>query len=222
MERIITAITVQKRNHERVNIYLDGEYVFGISRIVAAWLQVGQLLSEEKIAELQVEDAKEVAYLQAIKYLSYRERSEAEVRQNLKKRDIPEVVIDEVLIRLQNNGLVDDQRFALNWVENRMEFRPRGRRALAYELQQKGITREIIRLALDHCNEDVMAYKAAIKQSKKLERLEWNDYRKKMYSFLARRGFTYEVTAPIVTRVWEEINFQTTTEDSDTNKEVDV
>ena len=218
----VTAITTQKRNPERVNIFLDGTYAFGLSRIVAAWLQVGQVLSEEKIAELQLEDANEVAHLQAVKYISYRERSEAEVRQHLSKRNLPKAIIDDVVLRLQNNGLVDDQRFALNWVENRMEFRPRGHRALSYELLQKGISRENIQLALAHCNEEEMAYRAAIKQSKKLEQLEWNEYRKKLYSFLARRGFTYEVSALIVARVWDEISLRTRSDDIDFNKEVDL
>jgi hypothetical protein len=63
MERKITAIAIQKRNRERVNIYLDGEYAFGLARIVAAWLQVGQFLSEEKIVDLQSEDGQESVYL---------------------------------------------------------------------------------------------------------------------------------------------------------------
>ena len=222
MECKITAIIVQKRNRERVNIYLGEEYAFGLARIVAAWLQVGPFLSEENIAELQVEDAREVAYLQALKFLDYRDRSIAEVRRHLRKRDIPEIVIDDVIERLQRGGLVDDQQFAHNWVENRMEFRPRGRRALAHELQQKGISAEIIQEAIDQCNDEVLAYQAAIKQSKKFNNLDWNDYRKKMFGFLARRGFSYEVTAPVITRVWEELHLQNFTEDSYTNKEVDA
>ena len=128
MERKITAIVRQKRNPERVSIFLDEEYAFGLTRIVAAWLQVGQYLSEEKIDSLQAEDAQEVAYLIAIKYLDYRERSETEIRAHLNKRDINERVIEDVIDRLLRSGLVDDRRFAANWVENRLEFRPRGRR----------------------------------------------------------------------------------------------
>ena len=58
----ITAIEVQKRSPNRVNIHLDGEFAFGLARIVAAWLRVGQDLSEEKIEQLQADDARERAY----------------------------------------------------------------------------------------------------------------------------------------------------------------
>ena len=59
--RTVTAIEVQQKNPQRVNIYLDDQFAFGLSRITAAWLKVGQGLSEEKIASLQAEDAREAA-----------------------------------------------------------------------------------------------------------------------------------------------------------------
>ena len=126
----ITALKVQKRNPQRVNVYLDGEYAFGLARITAGWLSIGQVLSAEKIAQLQAEDGREVAYQQALRLLSYRPRASAEVRRNLVKHDVPAEVIEDVLARLQRAGLIDDNRFAQAWVENRSEFRPRGRRAL--------------------------------------------------------------------------------------------
>ncbi len=222
MERKITAIVRQKRNPERVNIYLDEEYAFGLARIVAAWLQVGQNLSDEKIASLQAEDAQEIAYLQAIKFLDYRDRSEAEIRIHLNKRDIDERVLDDVIDRLQRSGLVNDRRFATNWVENRIEFRPRGRRALSYELRQRGISEEIIQETLDQINDEELAYQAAIKKAKKFQSLEWDDYRKKMSGFLSRRGFSYDITSPTLKRIWEELNEQQFTNDTYNNREVDA
>jgi regulatory protein len=222
MERKITAIVRQKRNPERVNIYLDEEYAFGLARIVAAWLQVGQNLSDEKIASLQAEDAQEIAYLQAIKFLDYRDRSEAEIRVHLNKRDIDERVLDDVIDRLQKSGLVNDRRFATNWVENRIEFRPRGRRALSYELRQRGISEEIIQETLDQINDEDLAYQAAIKKAKNFRSLEWDDYRKKMSGFLSRRGFSYDITSPTLKRVWEELNEQQFTNNTYNNREVDA
>jgi regulatory protein len=89
----ITALTVQKKNPNRVNVHLDGEFAFGMALIVAAWLRVGQELSDEKIEQLQAEDARERALQQAMLFLSYRARSESEIRQNLRKHEIPEPVI---------------------------------------------------------------------------------------------------------------------------------
>ena len=109
----ITAIEPQQKNPQRVNIYLDGEFAFGLARITAGWLKVGQELSEEKIAALQVEDANELAYQKALHFLSYRPRSSAEIRQNLTKRGTPEARVEETVNRLQRAGLVNDQDLPL-------------------------------------------------------------------------------------------------------------
>jgi regulatory protein len=200
----ITAIQVQKNNPNRVNLYLDGEFAFGLARIVAAWLQVGQILDEGKIAELQAEDSRERAMQQALLFLSYRARSENEIRKNLSKHEIPEAVIEETLERLRREGFADDKKFASAWVENRSTFRPRGRRALALELRQKGIDDHTIESALEGIDDEALAYEAGQKKVRKLKVQEWTEFRKKMSEFLARRGFSYSVIAPIVKRLWNE------------------
>lgn len=205
MERKVTALKAQKRNSNRINVYLDDEFAFGLSRFAAAWLQIGQKLSAEKIQELQDIDAQEVANQRALNFISYRVRSEAEVRKNLEKHDTPAEIIAEVLARLRKNGLVDDAQFALTWVENRSTFRPRGRRALAMELRQKGISDETIDEVLQDLDEDNLAYQAALKQSRKYGGLEWMAFRKKMSAFLARRGFNYGVAKPVIEQVWSEL-----------------
>lgn len=205
MTHTITALRLQKKNPQRVNVYLDGEFAFGLSRIVVAWLQVGQELSDEKIAALQSEDAGEAAYQRALKFLDYRDRSTREVQENLKSHGVSEEVAAGVLERLGRNGLLDDQRFARLWVENRSEFRPRSRWALRRELRQKGIAEEAIEEALAEIQPDEeLACQAARKQLRKLQGLEWPDFRQKMGAFLARRGFSYDVVAAAVKQVWEE------------------
>ena len=206
----ITGLKLQKRNKDRVNVYLDGEFAFGLSKIVAAWLQTGQELSEEKIAELKAQDDVEVALQRALNFLSYRPRSEKEVRQNLKKHKYHEGVIDEIIERLKRGGLVNDESFAGLWVENRSEFRPRGERMLRSELRQKGIPDDVISGAVENLDETSLAIKAAQKKARRYRDLEWDDFRKKMYSFLARRGFHYGIISEVVPKVWEEL-----TEDKD-------
>ena len=103
------------------------------------------------------------------------------------------------------SGLVDDAQFAQTWVENRSTFRPRGRRALAVELRQKGISNEAIDEALRDLDEDTLAYQAALKGSRKYQGLDWQDFRQKMGAYLARRGFSYAVVRPVVERIWSEI-----------------
>ena len=204
----ITALVVQKRNPNRVNLYLDGEYAFGVARIVAAWLRVGLELDEKKIEQLQVEDARERALQQAMLFLSYRARSESEIRQNLLKHEIPESVIELTLERLRLDGLANDNEFAQTWVENRSTFRPRSRRMLAMELRQKGLDDESMHSALKNVDDEPLAYEAALKRANRFKDLEWNEFRKKLSEFLARRGFSYSVIAPVVTRIWNETQNQ--------------
>ncbi len=149
MDHKITALKLQKHNHQRVNVYLDGEFAFGVSRIVAAWLAVDQDISDEKVTQLKNQDAYEVAYQQALKFLNYRQRSQTEVRKNLHAHQVPEQIITSVLERLQANGLVNDPSFAQNWVDNRSEFHPRGKRALVMELRQHGLDDEAIDQAVE-------------------------------------------------------------------------
>ncbi len=200
----ITSISVQKKNPNRVNIYLDGEFAFGVARITAAWLKNGDELSDEKIAKLLSEDMREWAYQQAQLYLSYRARSEKEIQQNLRKHEVPEEMIDETLERLRKAGLANDNEFAQAWVENRNTFRPRSKRALTVELRQKGLDNETIQASLSDVDEEALAYTAGSKRAPRFNDLEWSEFRKKLSEFLARRGFSYSVIAPVVSRIWSE------------------
>ena len=204
MTKKITALKVQKRNKERVNVYLDGEFTFGLAHIVATWLKVGQELSEDKINALLAKDDVEVALQKALNFLSYRPRSAKEVRQNLIKHKADENTIEVVVERLTRGGMLNDNNFAEMWVESRSTFKPRGRKALRIELRQKGITDDVIEESLAELDEGELAYRAASKQARKLKHLEWQDFRKKLYGYLARRGFNYDTISGIIPKVWEE------------------
>jgi regulatory protein len=200
----ITAIEPQKNRPNRVNVYLDGEFTFGLAGIVAAWLKVGQTLDEAKIENLLTEESQEKAYQQAMLFLGYRARSEAEVRKNLEKHEIPSPVIERTVERLREERLLNDEQFAQDWVANRSEFRPRSRRALTVELKRKGLAESAIRSATEAVDESALAYAAAQKRVRRLAGLEWVEFRKKLGEFLARRGFAYEIIAPTVKRLWQE------------------
>lgn len=203
--RKITVIEVQKKNSKRVNIFLDGEFAFGLSRVVAAWLEPGQSLSDEKILELKIQDEQEIAYQRVLRIFGYRSRSTHEVNRHLRKLNFSQDTISAVLTRLEQGGILDDKQFAKLWVENRVEFRPRSHRMLTSELRQKGITDDIIKKTLETTTPDEdLAYKAALKQIPKFNKLEWQDFRRKLCAYLYRRGFNYETIIPVVKRVWVE------------------
>jgi regulatory protein len=205
MEQIITALQVQKKNPQRINVFINGEFAFGIARIVAAWLKVGQELSETKIAELKAQDENEKALQRALNLISYRPRSEAEVQNNLKKHQVPEETIHAVVARLRETGILNDQKFAEAWIENRATFRPRSRFALRMELKQKGVNEETIEEALADVDDEVQAYEAAQKKARQLRNKEEQEFKRKLFGFLARRGFNYDVASPVVKNLWEEM-----------------
>lgn len=205
MTHRITGLKLQKRNQQRVNVYLDSEYAFGLARIVSAWLAVGTELSDEKIAQLQAEDQRETAYQRALNLINFRPRTEVEIHQNLRRHNLEEEIIQYVLERLRDSGLVNDAGFAQTWVDNRAELRPRSRRALAFELKQRGVDSAIIEQTLDQVDDSAMAYQAAQRQAHKIKNYEWREFRLKMLRYLAQRGFAYEISAEAARRVWEEL-----------------
>ena len=201
----ITAIEPQRKNPQRVNIHLDGEFAFGLARLVAAWLKIGQEISDEKIVALQAEDEREVVFQRALRFLNYRPRSSAEIRRNLEKAQVPPALVAGTIERLESNGLVNDETFARLWVENRNQFRPRSRSYLTMELRQKGIDDELIRKILDaDVDEEALALEAARKHARRLQDLDRMTFRNKLSGFLARRGFSYSIISPVISRVWEE------------------
>ncbi len=123
----VTKLEPQKKNPQRLNVYLNGEFAFGVSRAAVPWLEEGNELSQQKINALQTEDQVEQAFQRALHYLSFRIRSEQEIRLNLQKHQLPENIIDPVLNRLRERSLVDDRDFAQQWIDNRNRFIPAGK-----------------------------------------------------------------------------------------------
>ena len=144
MAGTITALVAQKKNPDRVNVYLDGRFAFGLATIEAARLRRGQTLSDDEIAALQNRDEVQKAHESALHYLDYRPRSVDEIRRYLKGKDVAPEVMNEIIERLTSVGLLDDWAFARYWLENRSDFRPRGERALRLELRQKGVPGDIV------------------------------------------------------------------------------
>jgi regulatory protein len=205
MGRTITALEVQKRNRERVNVYLDGEFAFGLPIIEAAQLQKDQVLSEEQIKALQAIDSLSRALDQAVKLLSRRPYSTAEIRRHLESKQVPSAVIDEVLAKLAHLGYVDDRAFAEYWVENRERFRPRGPRALRYELRQKGIADELVDAVLDEFDAHDSAYRAAQEKIRRLRGLTPEQFRTRLGAFLVQRGFGYDIVREVIEQVIDEL-----------------
>jgi len=206
MSKRITALSPQLKNKERVNVYLDDKFAFGLAAIVAARLKVGQTLGDDELARLRALDEAEEAYNKTLNYLSYRPRSRAELDKYLKDKRVSDDTRAKVLQRLDNLKLVDDEEFARYWVENREQFAPRGKRALRAELRQKGIADPDAQAALAGMDEESSAFAAGRKRAARMSSLDRETFFRRLSGFLARRGFGYDVVKPVVTKLWKEVS----------------
>jgi regulatory protein len=188
---------------------LDGQFAFELTEIQAARLHLGQELDEAAVARLRGADSVEQAYERALRLLSSRPRSEAEIRRKLHEHKIPEPVIEAAVERLRRAGLLNDQAFAAYWVENRGTFRPRSKRVLKAELKQKGVVDDgVLGEALSAANDAEAAYNLASRRARvaRIRTLPYQDFRRRLGEFLARRGFDYDLIETVVERVWKEVS----------------
>ncbi|MCS7220203.1 MAG: RecX family transcriptional regulator [Anaerolineae bacterium] len=203
----ITALRFQKRNRERVNVYLDGRFAFTLPAVAAAQLRKGQELSDTEIEHLQTLDAEAKAYERALRFLGYRPRSEAEVRCHLQRHRVDLQMVDRVIERLRSAGYLDDRAFARFWVENRRQFNPRSAQAIQQELLRKGVASELIEEALqhEHNDEEEIAYQLLSSRVYRWRGLDRATFWRKGGGYLARRGFAYEVIEPALRRMWAQL-----------------
>ena len=207
----ITRLEVQKRNDQRVKVYLDDSYAFSLTLDEAMKLRKGQVLTAEEIQALRNDDDVIRAVDRAARFIAYRPRSEQEVRRNLKEKDTDEAVIDRAIEWLSGLGYLDDQAFAAFWVKDRNTFKPTSPRALRYELRQKGVSEAIIADVLAEIEAGDAAYRAAESQARKLRGSSKEKFRAKLNGFLQRRGFSYGDARTAITELMQ------TLEDTDPN-----
>ncbi len=207
MSGVITALKVQQKNKDRVNVFIDGHFAFGLAAIEAVRLRVNQALSDDEITALQDRDEAQKAHESALRLLDRRPRSVDEIRRHLQGKKVDAAIIEQVIERLSSVGLLDDREFARYWLENRSDFRPRGQRALRQELRLKGISDDLVAEVLsEEHDEDDAAYRAALAQARKIKSADPREFRRKMEAHLARRGFSYESARDATAKAWQELH----------------
>jgi regulatory protein len=204
MIMVISGLRLSRRNHNRVDIYIDGKRDFSVMKSIADDLAVGQELSPNQIESLKKRDMEERTYQYALNLISRRQRSERELKERFQRRNTAPEIQEAVIERLREKGLVDDDAFALAWVENRQTFRPRSSWAIKQELRQKGVPDSAIQTALADFDDEHAAYRAASKAAGKYSGLSWELFKRRLSGYLRRRGFQYSTISPIVKRVWLE------------------
>lgn len=134
-----------------------------------------------------------------LRLISARPRSEKEILDYLQRKKIDQNLVTEIIQKLKSLRMLDDSAFAEWWIEQRATFRPKGKIALKVELKQKGIGKEIIdELIGNRVDEFALAKQAAQKKIKLYRKLSPQEFRQKMTSFLAQRGFTWETIKKVL------------------------
>jgi len=203
----ITALRLRGGRRKRILVYLDGRYVFGLEAEVVAQqgLAVGQELDSGRLEALSRADAFQRCLNAAHGYLSYRPRSEFELRERLSRRGFDGGSVEAVLARLKEAALVDDVEFAQFWHDNRQTFSPRSGSLTRMELRRKGVAEEVIRRVTGTVSDDESAYRAALAKARRLPLSDYQTFRRRLGGYLRRRGFGYGVISKTVEQLWQEM-----------------
>ncbi len=210
---VITKIERQKRNPHRVNIFADGEFAIGLHEetFIKFRLKKGDPIDEGLLREIESSEEFNLAKQKALRLLSYRLRSEKELRTRLKEEEYPPDIIDKTVEFLYGIGVLDDTAFARAFINQSLMRRPVGKSRLHRELRQRGIDKETVQSVLqelltDH-QEHQLADEAAQKLLKRLppatNKLTEQKQRRRIANFLARSGFPWPtISATLKTIAW--------------------
>jgi regulatory protein len=191
----ITKLEYQKNNQNRVNVYVDGNFAVGISQndVLTLGLYKDKEISQQELSNIvaQSEFGKMLNF--AINFLSFRPRSEWEMRFHLRKKTKDEELINRIIEKLTLIKQIDDESFAKWFLDQRNTFRPKSDRILTQELRAKGIGQEIIKKVLSE--DETSELEKALKLIKKPMD------REKVIRYLGSRGFSWDIIKDVLAKL---------------------
>jgi regulatory protein len=183
----------------------DTEMVISLEVCLQRGLRIGDDLTRTDLDEIRELEERRHCLESALRLLSYRQRSEAELRDRLIRKRVPPEIVGDTIDRLRSAGLLDDLGFARNWVENRNQRSPRSRRLAAAELRAFGVTRPVVDDVTATIDERDAAYRAAERRALSLAAVPYDEFRRRISGFLVRRGFDYEIVKETVQQLWRRV-----------------
>ncbi|WP_339254027.1 recombination regulator RecX [Sporosarcina sp. FSL W8-0480] len=205
---VLTKITQQKRDTERYNIFIDDKYAFSVHEtvLVKFGLTKGMQLDDWAMDEIAYEDQIEKAFNRALHFLSFRMRSEFEVKKKLLDLEYGEAVIMEAIVKLRRLGFLDDQAFSEALLRTQKNASNKGPKAIQQELQKKGVEKELQEQVLESYSEEeqfAVAKRLAEKAAASNRSVAPAQLKQKIQNALARKGFSFG----LISSVLEEIDF---------------
>jgi len=189
----ITSIKQQIKRTDRYSIFVEGKYAFSLSEsaLLASKLASGEELSKKQVSDYKKLSTEDKLYNQTLRYVAMRPRSQWEIQFYLEyKKQASPALAEEILSKLSNIGLIDDQKLASAMVNDRRLLRPTSRRKMIAELRKKHIADEYIEKALGEQKQDELTALEAVITSKRRQTKYQDD--QKLMQYLARQGFGYE------------------------------
>ncbi len=226
-ELIVTDVQTQVKRAERRSIFINGEFAFGVSEdtYVRYALYKGRVVTAELLEEIRREDELVQCKQTAMRFLERRMRSRQEVERKLAGKEYSPEAIEATLRFLTEYRLVDDREFARVFVSDQLLRRPLGKRRLGDELRRKGLDKEEIAETLGSAigaeDELANAMAAAEKKARTIRHDDPRKWERSMASFLAGRGFGWDVVGKVLTRFREERKHQQSENDTATEDMID-
>lgn len=205
----ITKITAQRKRY-RYNIYVDDCFSLGVHEdvLVKNNLQVGMEVNDAFIQDVLMaeEESKTINY--CLNRLSYRQRSEKELRISMKRKEYTDDNIETAIEYCKEHGYIDDLKFAQSFVNDKINLNKYGPERIKYDLMLKGISRDIVDevLVLDRDEQLDIAREVANKKKSSYKNDNKRDVYRKLSSFLQRKGFTYDIISKVVRETLEEFD----------------
>jgi len=200
----ITKIEAQKQRKQRVSVYLDDEFAFGLdsSVFVQFDLKKGDILTKARIKDILQDEEKKRVKEKAFQYLAGRAHSEKELQTKLHQKGFAEELITTVISELKEAKFLDDVKFAFSFARSRIVKKPMGARLLRQELWRKGLKPEIIDKALTEAysakKQEDIARELVESRKDRYKDLDENKQKKRLNDFLLRRGFDWEIVKEVI------------------------
>ncbi len=200
----ITAITPQLKDKTRCNVYVDGRFCCGLTleATVKNRLKVGVIITEERLAEIQLESEKNTAFDKALTHISLTRKTEKQVRTFLSGKGYLPPVVDYAVEKLRSYNFLNDGEYAEAYVES--VAKRKGGRLIRMELRQKGVSDEEIDVALEALDGDTeLAAATAILQKYMRGKVCDQPTLQKAYRYLMSKGYDYETAKSAIETLGE-------------------
>lgn len=188
---IITAIKKQVKNPDRYSVFVDTKYSFslGSEALLSSRLVVGQELSAQELKEQKEQASDDKIYNACLNYIARRMRSKWEMELYLKRKNASPTLLNNILNKLSEKGMIDDEKFALSFVNDRNLLKPTSRRKLILELRSKKIPESTINKVIqDDSNQEIVNLSKIVDAKRRQSKYKDNQ---KLMQYLARQGFNY-------------------------------